>query len=85
MGTDPEIRGICRRATQGAVAFWKATGIDRRQIVHVVTHQHPGIPPSFAGPQEVERVRAEAEKALGIPVLQVDGFRRNGVVNVLVE
>ena len=83
LGDDREIRAICRQATKRAIFAWREEGLDKTQIGHVVTHKYPGIPPSFAEPQEVEIIRRRAEASLGASVEQVDGLRRDGLVNVL--
>jgi hypothetical protein len=77
----------CKNIAQRAVSGWREQGIDKAQIKHVLNHEFPGISPTFATQEEIDTIKVEAAKKLGIDVskIQVDGIRKDGLVNLLVD
>ena len=85
LGDDPDTLAVCQKATLRAIEAWREEGIEESFIKHVVNHIFPGIPPKHAGKEALERIRRLSTERLGVPVVQVDGLREDGLINVLTE
>jgi hypothetical protein len=77
----------CETIAQRAVSGWREQGIDKAQIKHVLDHEFPGISPTFATQEEIHAIRVGAATKLSIDVskIQVDGIRKDGLVNLLID
>jgi hypothetical protein len=85
---DDDLIEACRQATERAKSHWKSLSEEdffRCQIDNVLDHPFPAIPPSFVDTEDLEHIRATAEEKLGRHVIQIDGIRSDGLVNVLTE
>lgn len=78
---------LCGRIAQRAELGWRAQGIDETQIQHVLSHKFPGISPTFATQEEIDAIKVDAAKKVGVDIskVQVDGIRKDGLVNLLVD
>jgi hypothetical protein len=85
---DQNLIEVCRQAAEQAESHWRSMSRDdffRCQIEHVLDHPFPSIPPRFVDSEDLEKIKATAEEKLGRPVIQIDGIRSDGLVNVLTE
>jgi hypothetical protein len=85
---DPDLVNACQKAAESAEKHWRSMGegeLFECQIATVVSHPFPAIPPTFVQGDTLERMRLEAEETLGKRVIQIDGIRSDGLVNVLTE
>ncbi len=85
---DEDLIQACHQAGIDAEKYWRSLEGDEMfqyQISHVIDHPFPAIPPRFIEGETLEQIRLTAETKLGKPVVQIDGIRSDGLVNVLTE